>query len=267
VKLVVDRNAGKWVDGNGDGICTASEIDYIYAGTTSGTCENWLCYATNPANKNIYPIRRVAELCSTTLINPNYPGASVQIVSADGIGVLTEDGKPVAADWTTSSLPPSENGYSLGVRISFGNFRYATFGDLDGEYAESSFGYTYNDAESVTAPRVGQVDVYRADHHGSGHSSNSYFINTLNPQVSLISCGLDNSYGHPDQPVLDRLLTKGDVYVTNLCNQERSWRHSVISNGDIVLRTNTDGSTFTVGGLFGEYSYTSRTPPTNMKCP
>jgi beta-lactamase superfamily II metal-dependent hydrolase len=65
------------------------------------------------------------------------------------------------------------------------------------EYAESSFGYLYNDIESFVAPRVGEIDIYRANHHGSGHSSSQLFMDTLNPQLSLISCGVANSYGHP----------------------------------------------------------------------
>ena len=59
--------------------------------------------------------------------------------------------------------------------------------------------YTYNDAESVAikSPALshGGVDVLHANHHGSGHSSNSAYINTLAAQASVISCGYANTHG------------------------------------------------------------------------
>ena len=67
---------------------------------------------------------------------------------------------------------------------------------MDGEYNYSSY-YTYNDVETVLAKRVGEVDIYHVDHHGSKHSSGEVFISTLKPSVSLCSCGNNNTYGHP----------------------------------------------------------------------
>jgi hypothetical protein len=40
-------------------------------------------------------------------------------------------------------------------------------GDIDGEYHSSSFGYSYNDVESVYASRVGKVEIGHINHHGS----------------------------------------------------------------------------------------------------
>ena len=65
--------------------------------------------------------------------------------------------EPVPGDHHASSLPPSENDFSVGLLIRFGDIEYVTCGDLDGEYSSSSFGYTYNDIESIVAPRVGEV--------------------------------------------------------------------------------------------------------------
>ena len=41
-----------------------------------------------------------------------------------------------------------------------------------GEYATSSFGYTYNDVETPMGKLTGEVDVLHVNHHGSSHSSN-----------------------------------------------------------------------------------------------
>jgi len=81
-KRIIDRDSGKWVDRNGDGNCTDDEIDFYNMGTTSTTSTQWICYATDPSSK-VYPIREVAQLCSTSQISPPDSGAVVTIVAVD----------------------------------------------------------------------------------------------------------------------------------------------------------------------------------------
>lgn len=249
---IVDRDAGEWADGTGggaaDSLCDADlEIVWHNAGTQSGTARNWICYTDNPANTNIYSIHEVATLGSTTQIDPPDSGATVTIVQVDADDVMMSDGvTPLQGDHTGMSLPPSENDYSIGLKIRYGTIDYATAGDSDGEYATSQFDYTYNDVESVLAARFGQVDVMRANHHGSGHSSSQDYVDALNPAASAISCG-DNDFGHPGQAVLDRLLGTGDVYLTNLCDETRDYGASVIVDGDIILRS-SNGTDYTING-------------------
>lgn len=249
---IVDRDAGVWVDGTGggavDGLCDPDlEIVWHNVGTQSGTARNWLCYATNPANTRIYPIRELAQLYSTTQIDPPDATASVEIVQVDADSVLMVDGiTPLQGDHSADALPPSENDYSIGLKIRYGMIDYATAGDSDGEYTTSQFGYTYNNVEAILAPRFGQVDVMRANHHGSGHSTSQAYVDALNPDASAISCG-DNTFGHPGQTVLDRLLATGDVYLTNLCDTTRNYGSATIVGGDIIL-TSSDGLHYTING-------------------
>ncbi|MBK8900510.1 MAG: lamin tail domain-containing protein [Anaerolineaceae bacterium] len=249
---IVDRDAGVWVDGlNGgasDGLCDPDlEIEWHNAGTSSGTSRNWICYATNPANTNIYPIHELAQLGSTTQIDPPDTGAVVEIVQVDGDGVTLVDGvTPIQGDHTGDATPPSENDYSIGLKIRFGLIDYATAGDSDGEYDTSQFGYTYNDVETVLASRFGQVDVLRANHHGSDHSTSQDYVDTLNPDASAISCG-SNTFGHPSQRVVDALLGTGDVYLTNTCTTATDYTGTVIVDGDIILQS-SDGVNYTIDG-------------------
>lgn len=250
--LVVDRDAGAWVDGldssTPDGLCDANtEIEWHNAGTVSGTSRNWLCYATNSANTNIYNVRELADIGSTTQIDPPDSGALVQIVQADAEDIYMADGTtPLTGDNTGMSTPPSENDYSIALYIRYGDIEYATAGDSDGEYDTSSFGYTYNDVETLLADRYGRVDIMRANHHGSGHSTSQTYVDALDPTASAISCG-NNSFGHPAQDVLDRLLAAGDVYVTNMCDNTRNYGTAVLVYGDIVLKS-SDGSNYTIDG-------------------
>ena len=50
-----------------------------------------------------------------------------------------------------------------------------------------------------------KIVVYDVAHHGSGNSNSQEIINCIKPDASIISCGRDNSYGHPAKEVLDRL--------------------------------------------------------------
>lgn len=45
--------------------------------------------------------------------------------------------------------------------------------------------------------------VFKAGHHGSNTSNLPEFLRAVRPQYVVISCGLGNSYGHPDQEALD----------------------------------------------------------------
>jgi hypothetical protein len=186
---------------------------------------------------------------STTQISPPDAGATVTIVHTDAIGVVMADGiTSLAGDHTKDAVAPSENDYCISLLIEYGNFKFYSGGDLDGSYSSSSYGYTYNDAESVAAEFVGAVDLYRANHHGSFHSSNQFFLDTLNPQVSTISCGLNSQYGHPAQEPLDRMLAKGDVYLATFCDMSRTYGPSIITNSDIIVNSFDGGDTFTMHG-------------------
>jgi len=245
-KKIIDRDSGKWVDKNGDGECGDDEIEYNNVGTISTTSTQWICYATDPKSK-IYKSRQIAKLCSSTQISPPDSGASVTIVAADAHGAKMQDGRSVQGDHHAESLPPSENDYSIGLIARYGDFTFGTFGDLDGEYAKSDYNYYYDDIEATVIKRIGEVDVYNVNHHGSSHSSSNAFIQKLMPTVCVISCGENNNYGHPGQDVIDRLQkVSKQIYVTEKGNPDTDYGNAIITNSDIVITASASDSTFTV---------------------
>lgn len=52
-------------------------------------------------------------------------------------------------------------------------------------------------------------DIIKVAHHGSKYSSGCEFLHAAAPAYSIISCGADNSYGHPHKETLKRLMDSG----------------------------------------------------------
>jgi competence protein ComEC len=76
-------------------------------------------------------------------------------------------------------------------------------------YGQTSFLLTGDSPQLVEKYLVGKYgdfldsDVLKVGHHGSKNSSTELFVGTVSPAYAVISAGLDNKYGHPNQEVLD----------------------------------------------------------------
>jgi hypothetical protein len=86
-----------------------------------------LSYATDPTSR-AFPIREEADLLSRTQISPPDDSAEVLITAVDGLGLDPS----ISGDRTEEVTPPSENEYSIGLLIRFGELRYHTAGDAGG---------------------------------------------------------------------------------------------------------------------------------------
>jgi len=61
--------------------------------------------------------------------------------------------------------------------------------------------------EAMLADRglLTRVDVLKVGHHGSRSSTGPTLLDTAQPRVAIISCGVGNAFGHPHQETLDHL--------------------------------------------------------------
>ncbi len=85
-------------------------------------------------------------------------------------------------------------------------------------YSEIDFLFT-GDMESKTEQKILdrqlEAEILKAGHHGSKTSSSNEFLDVVKPETVIISAGLNNSYGHPHRPLIDRLKHyTDDIYVT-----------------------------------------------------
>ena len=60
-------------------------------------------------------------------------------------------------------------------------------------------------------------DILKVAHHGSKTSSTELFLEYVSPQISLVSAGFKNKFGHPAEEILKRLMDNGSsIYRTDL---------------------------------------------------
>jgi competence protein ComEC len=116
----------------------------------------------------------------------------------------------VAANATIKEGPiittENENDLSVVCVVRYGSLDIVMGGDLSGFHASD-----YEDIETAVAPKVGEVEVYKVNHHCSSYSSNSFWLETIHPRIGIISTGEGNDYQHPAVDCLQRLHQNGVV--------------------------------------------------------
>ena len=90
----------------------------------------------------------------------------------------------------------SDNNKSGIIKIVYGNNSFLFTGDIE-KPAERYYAEKYNEFLDV--------DLLKVSHHGSTTSSTDIFLNFTQPEISLISAGFNNKFGHPKSEVLERL--------------------------------------------------------------
>ena len=68
--------------------------------------------------------------------------------------------------------------------------------------------------EAIKEYGIGNITVFQGAHHGSKYSNSEALLEVIRPVVTVISCGRNNSYGHPHKEALERLSEQGAVILT-----------------------------------------------------
>ncbi len=146
--------------------------------------------------EKFFTITTLAEEAGTEVI---YSSTGDVFISDDGISftILSPD----------ADFPPEDsNACSLVVLMQTKEERVLFMGDADIRAEEKALSFMR-----------GPIDILQVAHHGSANNTNSeYFLFTLKPRISVISCGFDNQYGHPHKETLEALEKSGTyIYRTD----------------------------------------------------
>ena len=112
-----------------------------------------------------------------------------------------------------NTQPEDENDASIVVQITYGEMEYLFMADA---------------TTKVEKNRVWEdIDVLKVGHHGSNTSSSKSFLESVDPEISIISVGKENSYGLPKDTIIKRLNSIG----TNIYRTDVSGTIQIISDG------------------------------------
>jgi len=120
--------------------------------------------------------------------------------------------------WVTDNF--TKNRFSLCFKVVYGNTSVLITSDIDTIAAEKLTA-TYTEALSS--------DIVVVPHHGSRGSLHALFYGYIHPARAIISCGMNNPYGHPADEVVKFLAlqmvvtvndTRYDGQVTGRSNKE-----------------------------------------------
>jgi competence protein ComEC len=114
-------------------------------------------------------------------------GELIDIGGGAYLAIISPSSEPAGSD---------TNRYSIVAKLIFGGTTFMLTGDAP------------TDIEDNLAMAYGaglKSDVLKVAHHGSKNSLSEAFLSATAPEYSIISAGLNNSYGHPHKEVMDFL--------------------------------------------------------------
>lgn len=152
---------------------------------------------------NVFPVKQVYDANYTTdtrvfnsfksyIKDNNIPEAIPGIKQKIQVG-----------DATVTFIAPRQYGHSEGnddsicIKVQFGETSFVIMGDPSA------------DAEQQILTQDLSADVFYASHHGSNGSNSKTLLANVSPKYVVISCGEDNSYGHPGDNTLSRIRNTG----------------------------------------------------------
>lgn len=153
----------------------------------------------------------------------------LKITSAKaGVTIETGDGLEAVFVAPCNDDYQNLNDYSAVLKLTYGEVSFLFTGDAE----------EISEREMLAGDHSLKAEVLKVGHHGSVTSTTEEFLAAVSPAVAVISCGQDNSYGHPHREVLERLISGGvEILRTDLQG------HIVITSSDtriISILTSAD---------------------------
>lgn len=169
-------------------IATHPHEDHI--GNMSYIIENYkiINFYSPKIQNNTTAFERMAESLSRNSIK-------IKILKANNTNIDLGENTLVEVLSPNSNLYDNLNNYSPIIKINYGNNSFLFTGDAE-EFLEEEVIKKSSNLES---------DVLKIGHHGSSTSTSKNFLEKVNPKITIISVGKDNTYGHPTNETLEKL--------------------------------------------------------------
>jgi beta-lactamase superfamily II metal-dependent hydrolase len=90
------------------------------------------------------------------------------------------EANPACANFAKPATAPGENERSIGMLITFGDFRMLDMGDLTDDHEYDLV---------CPANKIGTVDLFLASHHGGTNSNSVPFVHAIAPRVAIVNNG------------------------------------------------------------------------------
>lgn len=179
-----------------------------------------------------------------------YPNFSIRNLIGNGVvwtgsGTATRNTFPSAAEVVAAGA--NENIFSLGFHLKYGQFDYFSAGDL--QYSGRST-HSWFDVEAPVAAVMPQVEVMKANHHGTSNCNSDVLLNKLKPQAILIHVWRDIQ---PNAATLARMFSANgncQIFTTNMTEKNKGVLSSEVTsklksmNGHVVVRVSPGGQRY-----------------------
>lgn len=174
-----------------------------------------------PAHHVYAPVTEADTKCFRDFVKyTQQQGLSVEVPAA---GTVWQLGSATITQLGPVAQYSDTNDTSLVLRLDYGSTSFLLTGDMEADA----------ERDLVNTGANLKADVLQVGHHGSSTSTSYIFLNSVLPEMGVISCGVNNKYGHPHEETLSILRDAGvDVYRTDLL-------------GTITI--GSDGQNYTVG--------------------
>ena len=158
-----------------------------------------------PANHVYSPVMETSTKCFQDFVKyTQQQGLQVEVPTVGNVWQL--------GSATVTMLGPvaqysETNDASIVLRVDYGATSFLLTGDMESDA----------ECDLVNSGANLKADVLQVGHHGSSTSTSYLFLNAVLPEMGVISCGVNNKYGHPHEETLSILRDAGvDVYRTDL---------------------------------------------------
>jgi competence protein ComEC len=137
-----------------------------------------------------------------------------------------------------NTISEQDNEESISLKLTYGDVRFILTGDAT----------TDDELKMLQSGVDVKADILKLGHHGSFTSTHPHFLREVKPAVAIYSAGLNNTYGHPHEEVVNLVqnstiqLYGTDVHGTVIVATEGK-EYTILTKKDGTITPSSSGTT------------------------